>query len=64
MVRLGREARNFLYCFMNRKEFVLLFQSIMAGFPDKVEFEVRAEDIACQDTHIAYVFQPHKLLKR
>lgn len=56
MVHLGREARNFLYCFMNRKEFVLLFQSIMAGFPDKVEFEVRVEDIACQDTHIAYVF--------
>lgn len=49
---------------MNRKEFVLLFQSIMADFPDEVEFEVRVEDEACQDIDVAYVFWRHKLLKR
>lgn len=36
----------------------------MAGFPDEVEFEVRVEGIACQDTHKAYVFWTQKLLKR
>lgn len=38
---------------MNRKEFVLFFQSIMAGFPDKVEFEVRVKEYSlprCSDS--------------
>jgi len=49
---------------MNRKNFVLLFKSIVACFPDEVEFEVRVEDTTCQETHITYVFWIHKLLKR
>lgn len=56
--------QNFLYCSMNRKNYVLLFKSIVAGFPDEVEFEVRVEDTICQETHITYVFWTHKLLKR
>lgn len=41
---------------MNRKEFVLLFLSIMARFPDEAEFEGRVENVVCQDTHVTYVF--------
>lgn len=49
---------------MNRKEFVLLFQSIMAGFRDEFEFEVGVEDIACHDTHIVYVFLDSQTIKK
>jgi hypothetical protein len=49
---------------MSREGFVLLSQSIMAGFLNKVKFEVRIEVGAFEDTPISYIFWAYKLFKK